>query len=115
MTNSVVEAFSAGQAGRRVASASVAGADVHSAQRRVRPNGTARRPVPTNGRSIRARRASRMISCCSGRAFVLVLAAYGLLAALRDDTPAALDVARFLPTVRRHRTHSGAGNPVTGL
>jgi hypothetical protein len=32
-----------------------------------------------------------------------MLAAYGLLAALRDDTPAALDVARF-PADGKNRT-----------
>lgn len=66
-----------------------------------------------------------------------MLAAYGHLAALRDDTPAVLDVARFpadgknktallsaqgLPAERlpvsagrRHRTRNGAGKTVTGL
>jgi hypothetical protein len=34
---------------------------------------------------------------------VLVLAAYGLLAGLRDDTPAVLDAVRFLPTARTER------------
>jgi hypothetical protein len=68
-----------------------------------------------------------------------VLAAYGLLAALRDDTQAVLDVPRFLlahgknrtallsaqglpgrhgrqfPLVRRHRIRTGAGKPKPGL
>jgi hypothetical protein len=68
----------------------------------------------------------------------VILAAYALLATLRDDTPAVLDdVARFLadgknrtallsaqatgrhsyrfPLVRRQRMRNGAGKPVTGL